>query len=93
MIIHSRRALFPGLARQFFESLLALKREIWLTSTGQIDFYDDPDLIADAVAQVALFFRGDCLGLRSELDLLAGDQARGLRRADQAVRHAEARKR
>jgi hypothetical protein len=33
------------------------KRELWLTSQGQIDFYDDPKLIAPAADAVAAHVR------------------------------------
>jgi uncharacterized protein len=33
------------------------KRELWLESKGQIDFYDDPKLIAPAADAVAAFLR------------------------------------
>jgi hypothetical protein len=33
------------------------KRDLWLDSQGQIDFYDDPKLIAPAADAVAAFLR------------------------------------
>jgi uncharacterized protein len=55
LIVHSDKALAPQLARAFFSAVKAPKRELWLDSLGQIDFYDDPNLInpaADAVAEL-----------------------------------------
>jgi uncharacterized protein len=52
LIVHSQRALAPDLAHAFYSAVQAPKRELWLDSQGQIDFYDDPKLInpaADAV--------------------------------------------
>jgi uncharacterized protein len=56
LIVHSERALAPDLAHAFYSAVQSPKRELWLDSQGQIDFYDDPKLInpaADAV--VALY--------------------------------------
>jgi uncharacterized protein len=53
LIVHSERALAPDLAHAFYSAVQSPKREVWLDSQGQIDFYDDPRLInpaADAVA-------------------------------------------
>jgi uncharacterized protein len=53
LIVHSEKALVPELAHSFYSAVKAPKRELWLDSEGQIDFYDDPKLInpaADAVA-------------------------------------------
>jgi hypothetical protein len=33
------------------------KQELWLVSQGQIDFYDDPKLVAPAADAVAAFLR------------------------------------
>jgi hypothetical protein len=46
--------LVPQWARAFYQRLKVPKRELWLQSQGQIDFYDDPRLIdaaADAMAE------------------------------------------
>jgi fermentation-respiration switch protein FrsA (DUF1100 family) len=54
LMVHSENALMPAWARAFYAALRAPKRELWLQSAGQIDFYDDPRLIgltADAVAE------------------------------------------
>lgn len=45
VIIHSKKALAPSLAHKFYGALEARKQELWLSSQGQIDFYDDPVLI------------------------------------------------
>ena len=55
LIVHSETALAPGLARAFHAAVKAPKQELWLTSEGQIDFYDDPQLINPAADAVASF--------------------------------------
>src|SRR5262245_58145146 len=45
-IVHSNKALAPDLARAFYADVRATKIDLWLDSQGQIDFYDDPRLIA-----------------------------------------------
>jgi hypothetical protein len=52
LVVHSETALVPDLAHAFYSALQSAKRELWLDSQGQIDFYDDPKLVnpaADAV--------------------------------------------
>ena len=52
LVVHSETALVPDLAHAFYSAVQSPKRELWLDSQGQIDFYDDPKLInpaADAV--------------------------------------------
>ena len=52
LVVHSETALAPDLAHAFYSAVQSPKRELWLDSQGQIDFYDDPKLInpaADAV--------------------------------------------
>jgi fermentation-respiration switch protein FrsA (DUF1100 family) len=56
LIVHSEKALAPGLARTFFAGLAAPKEELWIASKGQIDFYDDPNIINRAADAVARFF-------------------------------------
>jgi fermentation-respiration switch protein FrsA (DUF1100 family) len=54
LLVHSEHALAPPLAEQFYAAVPAPKRELWLESQGQIDFYDDPGLIgpaADAITE------------------------------------------
>jgi fermentation-respiration switch protein FrsA (DUF1100 family) len=54
LLVHSEHALVPPLARAFYASVVASKQELWLESVGQIDFYDDQQLIGlatDAIAQ------------------------------------------
>jgi len=41
------------------------KRELWLESAGQIDFYDDPQLITPAADAAAAFLRNDGEGSTS----------------------------
>ena len=57
LVVHSENALAPPLARQFIAGLRAPHRELWLRSVGQIDFYDDLQLIGRAADAVAEFFR------------------------------------
>ena len=57
LIVHSEEALTPDLAHAFYEAVESPKRELWLESQGQIDFYDDPKLISPAADAVAAFFR------------------------------------
>jgi uncharacterized protein len=54
LLVHSEHALAPPLARKFYANIGTSKSEVWLESSGQIDFYDDPRLInpaADAIAE------------------------------------------
>jgi hypothetical protein len=55
LIVHSDAALSPDLARAFYGAVESPKQELWLQSQGQIDFYDDPDLITLAADAVAAF--------------------------------------
>src|SRR5690606_24841933 len=57
LMVHSENALAPALARRFYEALAAPREELWLASVGQIDFYDDPKLIAQAADRIAVFFQ------------------------------------
>jgi hypothetical protein len=55
--LHSEKALAPALARAFFDRLPGPRKELhWLSSQGQIDFYDDPVLIEPAVDLVVRAF-------------------------------------
>jgi uncharacterized protein len=54
LLVHSEHALSPPLARKFYDTIGTSKAELWLDSSGQVDFYDDPRLIdpaADAIAE------------------------------------------
>ncbi len=55
VIVHSEKALAPGWARAFYAKLAGRKRELWLASRGQIDFYDDPSLITAATQAIDAF--------------------------------------
>jgi uncharacterized protein len=55
IVIHSERALAPSLARRF-QADLNNARILWVESSGQIDFYDDPGLIAIGADAVTRFF-------------------------------------
>ena len=56
LLVHSEHALAPPWARSFYARLLARKREFWLASQGQIDFYDDRRLINAAADATAAHF-------------------------------------
>lgn len=56
LIVHSENALAPELARSFYAAVTSAKQELWLPSEGQIDFYDDPELIGPAADRAAAFF-------------------------------------
>jgi fermentation-respiration switch protein FrsA (DUF1100 family) len=58
IVIHSERALAPSLAR-CFQADLNNARVLWVKSSGQIDFYDDPGLIAIGADAVTRFFTAD----------------------------------
>jgi fermentation-respiration switch protein FrsA (DUF1100 family) len=57
LMVHSDKAMAPDLARAFYAEVTSPKRDLWLDSQGQIDFYDDPKLIAPAADAVAAFVR------------------------------------
>jgi uncharacterized protein len=57
LVVHSENALSPPLARKFIAGLAGPHEELWLRSIGQIDFYDDPQLIAQSADAVTQFFR------------------------------------
>ncbi len=57
LMIHSEKALAPALARAFFAKLAGEKRERWVESEGQIDFYDRPERIEPAADALAEHFR------------------------------------
>ena len=56
IVIHSERALAPSLARRF-QADLNNARILWVESSGQIDFYDNPHLIAIGADAVTKFFK------------------------------------
>jgi len=56
IVIHSERALAPSLARRF-QADLNNARILWVESSGQIDFYDNPRLIAIGADAVTRFFK------------------------------------
>jgi uncharacterized protein len=57
LIVHSEKALTPDLAHAFYSAVRSPKQELWLESQGQIDFYDDPELVTPAADAVAAFLR------------------------------------
>lgn len=66
-MVHSEKALSPAWARRFHEQVRSSKRIGWLTSEGQVDFYDHPPLVSRACDFVAGHLR----------TWLAGGGARG----------------
>lgn len=48
VMVHSEKALSPAWARRFFDALTVPKQIHWLSSRGQVDFYDDPSLVAQS---------------------------------------------
>jgi uncharacterized protein len=62
LMIHAETALAPALARAFFAALAGPKVDVWMTSKGQIDFYDDPALIEPAADRLAEHFRTHLVG-------------------------------
>jgi uncharacterized protein len=59
LLVHSEQALSPPLARKFYDTIGTSKSELWLDSSGQIDFYDDPRLINSAADAIAERFTGE----------------------------------
>jgi uncharacterized protein len=57
LVVHSEKALAPDLAHAFYSAVKSPKQELWLESQGQIDFYDDPELVGPAAAAVDTFLR------------------------------------
>jgi hypothetical protein len=55
IVVHSERALVPPWAHAFHDALPGARRQVWLESAGQIDFYDDPALIGPAADAVVGF--------------------------------------
>jgi len=59
LIIHAEKALAPSLARRFIANLAGPHEALWLTSRGQIDFYDQPALIGAAADAIVNYFGRD----------------------------------
>jgi uncharacterized protein len=56
LIVHSEKALAPALVRRFIANLAGPHEALWLTSRGQIDFYDQPELIGAAADAIVNYF-------------------------------------
>ena len=56
LVLHSEKALAPALARRFIVHLAGPHEDRWLTSRGQIDFYDQPALIDTAADEIVNYF-------------------------------------
>jgi fermentation-respiration switch protein FrsA (DUF1100 family) len=59
LIVHSEKALAPALARRFIANLAGPHEALWLTSHGQIDFYDQAALIHAAADAIVGYFARD----------------------------------
>ena len=57
LMVHSEKALAPALARAFFAALQVPREEVWIQSTGQIDFYDNPVIIEEAADRIGGFLK------------------------------------
>lgn len=57
LMVHSEKALAPSLARKFFDALAGPKQDQWLTSKGQIDFYDEADKIDETTTHLVAHFQ------------------------------------
>ena len=57
VMVHSEKALSPAWARRFFDNLSVPKQLHFLPSQGQVDFYDDPTLVAQASDLVVAHLR------------------------------------
>ncbi len=57
VMVHSEKALSPARARRFFDTLSVPKQLHMLPSQGQVDFYDDPSLVAQASDRVVAHLR------------------------------------
>ena len=55
IVVHSEHALVPAWAHAFHDALTGSRRQVWLDSAGQIDFYDDPALYEPAADAVVAF--------------------------------------
>lgn len=55
-MVHSEHALSPHWARKFYDALDGDKSIHWLSSKGQTDFYDDPELVGPAADYIAQHF-------------------------------------
>lgn len=62
-MIHSEKALSPHWARKFYDNLAGPKDIHWLEASGQVEFYDQPTLVAQAA---------DLLGQHLQKHLKAG---------------------
>jgi fermentation-respiration switch protein FrsA (DUF1100 family) len=59
MMVHSERSLSPALARSFYGSVKGPKQDLWVESQGQVDFYDDPELVGTVCNALSKFFRAN----------------------------------
>ncbi len=62
-MLHSENALSPAWARRFFDAVRTPKSLDWITSKGQTDIYDDPEIVARAADHLARFFHGNPGGM------------------------------
>jgi uncharacterized protein len=57
LIVHSDNALAPQLAQRFFDAVEGRKAKHWMTTTGQVDFYDNAAVVDEAVQAIAAFWQ------------------------------------
>ena len=55
LMLHGPNALNPAWARKFFDAVPGPKRFHEITSRGQTDIYDDPDIVRPAARRIAVF--------------------------------------
>jgi antibiotic biosynthesis monooxygenase (ABM) superfamily enzyme len=84
-VVHSEQARTPDLAHAFYAAVHTPKEELWLRSHGQIDFYDDPQLIAPATDAVAAYLRRRAEPLHLRAWLESDEHAAWLVRAEPHV--------
>lgn len=59
LMVHSRNSLSPAWAESFFAAATCRKRLEWLDSPGQVDFYDNPELVARSSDLLVEHFRAN----------------------------------
>jgi uncharacterized protein len=57
LIVHSDNALAPQLAQRFFDAVGGRKAKHWITTTGQVDFYDNAAVVDEAAQAIAAFWQ------------------------------------
>lgn len=78
LMVHSEAAAIPQGARRFFAATTAPKTEVWLDGVTQLDFYDRPAPVTQAVDAVTAHFERT-LAPASSRDDRAGVAVEGVR--------------